>query len=112
MLKIVSITNDPVRIPATAGPRNETTGSRPPRTAWRKITRASEAPLARAVRMKSWLSTSSMPPRGKHAVARKVPTRGVELLQVQRENEHEQRPHDERRHADPDHRRGRGEIIE
>ena len=66
--KIVSITNDPVRIPAMAGPRNETTGSNPPRREWRKITRASDAPFAHAVRIKSWLRISSMPPRVRRAM--------------------------------------------
>ena len=42
---------EPLINPAKAGPRNVTTGRRPPFRAWRKTTRMGEAPFARAVRM-------------------------------------------------------------
>jgi hypothetical protein len=67
ILKIVSTTTDPVRAPAAAGPRYETTGSTAPGRAWRSTTTDSRRPFARAVRTKSWKRTSSMPARERRA---------------------------------------------
>ena len=94
MSKMVSMTNEPVMMPAAAGPRNETTGSMPPLSACFRQDADADAPLARAVRIKSWLKISNMPPRvkprhvtgvvkperdgGKNFVARRFPTGSVE----------------------------------
>ena len=56
--KIVSVTIAPVKRNGISRPMFVTTGSSALRNAWRKITRRSETPFARAVFTKSWFSES------------------------------------------------------
>ncbi len=66
--KIVSTTTTPDRRKPNSRPNIVTTGSHALRSAWLTTTANSLRPLARAVRTKSWLSTSSMDERTRRAL--------------------------------------------